>query len=85
MVAGGADSSGYLNSAKLFAEGQWSTALRLPEELRSVARPNEFMPLGFTLGGRDGEAVPTYPRVYRCSSRWRAWSWVGIGGRWLWA
>lgn len=61
VVAGGADSSGYLNSARLFAEGRWSTALRLPEELRSVAQPNEFMPLGFTLGGRDGEAVPTYP------------------------
>ena len=61
VVAGGADSSGYLNSAKLFAEGRWSTGLRLPEELRSVARPNEFMPLGFTLGGREGEAVPTYP------------------------
>lgn len=61
VVAGGADSSGYLNGARLLAAGRASTDLRLPEEVRGVARPNEFMPLGFTLGRREGEAVPTYP------------------------
>ena len=61
VVAGGADSSGYLNSARLFAEGRWSTELRIPVEVRSVARPHEFMPLGFTAGGGEGQAVPTYP------------------------
>lgn len=61
LVAGGADSSGYLNGARLLAEGRAATALRLPDEVRGVAQPNEFMPLGFTMGRAEGEAVPTYP------------------------
>lgn len=79
VVAGGADSSGYLNSARLLAAGQLSTELRIPDAVRESAHPNEFMPLGFTAGLRPGEAVPTYPPglpVHFALAAWAlGWDW----------
>ncbi|HVN75142.1 MAG TPA: hypothetical protein VMT19_02410 [Thermoanaerobaculaceae bacterium] len=61
-VAGGADSSGYLNSARLFA------SLRLREAVRRVPGvdpdrypPGAFVPLGMRPGPVPHTAVPTYP------------------------
>lgn len=83
VVAGGADSSGYLNSARLLAVGQLSAELRIPDAVREIARPNEFMPLGFTAGLRPGEAVPTYPPglpVHFALAGWAlGWDWGPLG------
>jgi hypothetical protein len=59
--AGGADSSGYLNSARLLGDARVRTSLRVvagipAAELRSYA----YVPLGFRPRG-DGEMAPTYP------------------------
>lgn len=63
IAAGGSDSSGYLNSAKLFADGRTRTELRLPAEIAAlpeVAR-NVFTPLGFQPVGDKTKISPTYP------------------------
>lgn len=63
IVAGGSDSSGYLNSAKLFAEGKLQTALRVPVEFGKPDSLNRthFMPLGFWAFAGDPQLTPTYP------------------------
>ena len=59
--AAGADASGYLNAAKLFAAGSTSIAQPLaadapwPDALRTMA------PLGFRVGRDPQRLVPTYP------------------------
>jgi 4-amino-4-deoxy-L-arabinose transferase-like glycosyltransferase len=60
-VAGGSDSSGYLNSARLFAHGRVLVAQRIPPELGPSVPPMHFLPLGFWMGPRPGLIVPTYP------------------------
>lgn len=62
FVAGGSDSSGYMNAAKLFTEG------RIVERVEPLARfdladsfAGVFTPLGFSGGTRPGTMVPTYP------------------------
>lgn len=62
FVAGGSDSSGYLNAAKLFTEG------RLVERVEPLARfglpaslADVFRPLGFSPGPRPGTIAPMYP------------------------
>jgi 4-amino-4-deoxy-L-arabinose transferase-like glycosyltransferase len=60
-VAGGSDSSGYLNSARLLASGHLRTPLRVPElGPASVLTGAFFQPLGFSAFDRQ-TATPTYP------------------------
>lgn len=63
VVVGGADSSGYFNSARLFAEGSLLTPLRAPEALQAAAReqPMQFLPLGFMPAADRTLLTPTYP------------------------
>ena len=61
--AGGADSSGYLNEARMMAAGKTSQPIRL---LTTLHLPSEysyvFTPLGFAPSRRHpGQMVPTYP------------------------
>lgn len=62
-VAGGSDSSGYLNSARLLAAGRLHGELRLPPELagRADVTPRHFSPLGFNLFPDHPQPAPTYP------------------------
>jgi len=61
LAAGGADSSGYLNSGRLMAAGKLEAELRVPAELGADVRFNEWVPLGFWTSLRPGMAAPTYP------------------------
>lgn len=61
VVAGGADSSGYLNSARLLADGRMTMPQRLPPELHGDISPYHFMPLGFWMAPEAGHIAPTYP------------------------
>ena len=60
-VAGGSDSSGYLNAARLFGYGRVSEPIAL---LRSLDLPASdqriFLPLGFRPGARPATMAPTY-------------------------
>lgn len=61
-IAGGADSSGYLNSARLFGQGDLVAPLRLPRghghmEFGMMA----FQPLGFIVDPAKPVMAPTYP------------------------
>jgi hypothetical protein len=63
VVAAGSDSSGYLNSARLFAAGRLQSELRVPGVF---GRPEEvnvshFSPQGFNLFGGSVRLSPTYP------------------------
>lgn len=62
IVAGGSDSSGYLNSARLFAAGRLYEAPRAPAEFGNLANlPRlHFQPLGFAAAADGGLLVPTY-------------------------
>lgn len=63
VVAGGADSSGYFNSARLLANGDLTTALRAPPEFGPPASldPFHFLPQGFFPGRNRTRLTPTYP------------------------
>lgn len=62
VVAGGADSSGYMNSAKLFAEGKFRTELRVPPEFAPVPlNRKHFIPPGFDKFPPHDHLAPTYP------------------------
>jgi hypothetical protein len=59
--AGGSDSSGYLNNAKLIAAGEIQTERRTVPDLPVASLPSfTFVPLGFVPVG-DDHMVPTYP------------------------
>jgi hypothetical protein len=61
-IAGGSDSSGYMNHAKLLLSGDRVVTMTLPLELR--VPPEDFfrfVPLGFAPGPRAGTMVPSYP------------------------
>jgi hypothetical protein len=62
-VAAGPDSSGYLNSAKLMAAGEFRTELRVPPEIQSQPefKTAHFSPLGFKLFPHHPDLVPSYP------------------------
>lgn len=62
-VAGGSDSSGYLNSARLLAAGKLLTDLRSPPEFGPAASldPMHFLPQGFFPAREPGRLTPTYP------------------------
>jgi len=63
VVAGGADQSGYLNSARLLAEGRLQSELRVPAEFgpHSALPRHHFMPLGFDVRPHNPNLAPTYP------------------------
>ncbi len=63
VVAGGADSSGYLNSARLFAAGRMTVDLRAPLEFgpRASLDAVHFLPQGFFPGSDRTRLTPTYP------------------------
>jgi 4-amino-4-deoxy-L-arabinose transferase-like glycosyltransferase len=64
QVAGGADSSGYLNSARLLAAGQLQSTLRVPDVI-AAAEPElnrvHFTPHGFFPHDDQAHLPPTYP------------------------
>ena len=61
-VAGGADSSGYLNASRLFAKGRASEPIRGLERLSlPPADAPLFIPLGYVSGPRPGTMSPGYP------------------------
>jgi hypothetical protein len=64
QVAGGADSSGYLNSARLFADGHLQSVLRVPDVI-AAAEPElnrvHFTPHGFFPHQDKAHLPPTYP------------------------
>ena len=62
-VAGGADSSGYLNSARLLASGQLAGQLRTPAEFGPPEglRRQQFQPHGFVPFDGNPRLSPTYP------------------------
>ncbi|MSU23368.1 MAG: hypothetical protein EXS32_06030 [Opitutus sp.] len=63
VAAGGSDSSGYLNSARLLAAGQWQTELRTPPEFGPQAKLNrlQFIAQGFYVYEGNPWLAPTYP------------------------
>lgn len=62
-VAGGSDSSGYLNSARLLASGRLLDDLRVPAEFGAPAQVDRmhFLPLGYFPYAHTGQLTPTYP------------------------
>ena len=60
--AAGADSSGYLNSARLMSQGKFFTAARaLPGHTAVEFGEAAYQPLGFLLQAGNGRMAPTYP------------------------
>jgi hypothetical protein len=62
-VAGGSDSSGYLNSARLFAAGKVRAELRVPPEFAAVPelQRSHFSPAGFNTFPVHDDLAPSYP------------------------
>ena len=61
-AGGGADSSGYLTSARMFAAGRLHERVRTPPGVSTDAYPpGLFVPLGLRPGREPLTAVPTYP------------------------
>ncbi|MBZ5586933.1 MAG: hypothetical protein LAO05_00025 [Acidobacteriia bacterium] len=61
-AAGGADSSGYLNSARLLARGRLAEPVRAVPGILAASYPSGiFVPLGMRPGRRPATAAPTYP------------------------
>ena len=63
IVAGGSDSSGYLNSARLLTEGKLFEDLRAPAEFgpREKLNPMHFLPQGYFPSTDSTRLTPTYP------------------------
>jgi len=63
VAAGGSDSSGYLNSARLLAAGQLQTDLRVPPEFGGPTEVNRyhFSPQGFGQFAANPRLPPSYP------------------------
>jgi len=60
--AGGADTSGYLNSARLLRQGRFGEPLRTVAGIAPSSYPRDtFVPLGMRTGPEPGTIVPTYP------------------------
>jgi len=75
--ASGADSSGYLNSAKLFAAGKLEAPIRQLPEIAPYTTSIYAVPLGFWPSPRPGRMVPTYPPglplQYAAVGPWLGW------------
>ena len=81
VVAGGADSSGYLNSARLLAAAQGFTPLQVPAEFGGpgAVPPIHFTPVGFfPRSGHPADLAPTYPSglplQFAVAGRWLGWT-----------
>lgn len=60
--AGGADSSGYLNSAALLRDGRFAVPARtLPDHTATAFGHKALMPLGFVMQPGTDRLVPSYP------------------------
>jgi len=60
--AGGSDSSGYMNSARLLLQGRLSVPVRFPPGLTPEVLPvDQLVPLGFRLDPAKHLMVPSYP------------------------
>jgi hypothetical protein len=89
-VAGGADSSGYLNSARLLASGQLAAEMRAPPEFgpQSGLLRQQFQPHGFVPFDGNPKLSPTYavglPLHLALAGKLFGWSLapyiVGVGG-----
>ena len=86
-IAAGADSGGYLGSARLLAAGHTHGELRqLPEWPLANAGPFTYVPLGFLDLQRTGRLTPSYPvglpLQYAVAGKLFGWTWgptlVGI-------
>lgn len=64
FIAGGADSSGYLNQARLFANGRALESSRIPERLPTSEPLVILSPLGFRPAPDGVKLAPTYPPGY---------------------
>lgn len=78
-IPAGADSGGYLNSARLLTEGKLKGKLRaLPEWPLARAEPFTYVPLGFIDVQRTGKLIPSYPvglpLHYALASRVAGWN-----------
>jgi hypothetical protein len=61
-IAGGADSSGYLNAARLFSRGRAVERIQALERWQfPVQWAGRFIPLGFSPSVRPGSMAPSYP------------------------
>jgi hypothetical protein len=60
VCAGGSDSSGYANNARLIVEGRLFAEQRRIEGVPGNLPPFTYVPLGFIPSG-EGRMVPTYP------------------------
>ncbi len=70
FTAGGADSSGYLNAARLFAQGRVSERIEILGRLGLPSSDRDlFLPLGYRPGARPDTMAPLYPPA--CRSTWR--------------
>lgn len=79
-IAAGADSGGYLGSARLLAEGRLRGTLRvIPEWPLANAGPFTYVPLGFLDPDRTGQLTPSYPvglpLQYALAGRLLGWTW----------
>lgn len=63
VAAGGSDSSGYLNSARLLAAGKLRAEFRVPPEFDPTPADNlqPFAPAGFNVFAGHGQLAPAYP------------------------
>jgi hypothetical protein len=62
FAVGGADSSGYMNAARLLSEGRATACIRGLDRLGLGPEFAEsFIPLGFTPGPRPGTMSGSYP------------------------
>jgi len=64
FIAGGADSSGYMNQARLFASGHALDTSRLPEQPPWRETGYKLAPLGYRPGPDRPTLAPTYPPGY---------------------
>jgi hypothetical protein len=64
FVAGGADSSGYLNQARLFASGRALDDSRIPERFPLRDAGYTLAPLGFRPAADGARLAPIYPPGY---------------------
>ena len=79
-AAAASDSSGYLNCARMLAEGELTIPSRTPPELPSGSvSGRDQAPLGLALGPTPGTLVPTYPVGLPLHLAAAAWL-VGWGG-----
>lgn len=81
--ASGSDQSGYLNSARLLADGQRFAPLRpIPGTPAGKVRPWLLTPLGFAPAPLPGHALPTYPPGFplhlAAASRLVGWDAAGV-------